>query len=131
MGTLDYAYGKMKLLQVYLCIMGTLNYAFGKIKLLQVYLCKKEHIIEQLERSLNKRLAFRRPFGRLQGYGLLGRSGYALAPTQASTHIFAALRTQKPGKNGFKAFGLAYSGSKNVANLGRYVKYRQNSPNNQ
>jgi len=72
--------------------------------------------------SHNKRLAFRRPFGRLQGYGLLGRSGYALALTQASTHIFAALRAQKLGKNEFKAFGLAYSGSKNVANLERYVK---------
>ena len=70
----------------------------------------------------NNRLAFRRPFGRLQGYSLLGRSGYALAPTQASTHIFAALRTQKPGKNGFMAFGLAYPGSKNVANLERYVQ---------
>ena len=72
--------------------------------------------------SHNKRLAFRRPFGRLQGYGLLGRSGCALAPTQAYTHIFAALRTQKPGKNGFKAFGFAYTGSKNVANLERYAK---------
>ena len=78
--------------------------------------------IKWFERSLNNRLAFRRPFGRLQCSGLLGRSGYALAPTQASTHIFAALRTQKPGKNGFKAFGLAYSGSKNVANLERYAK---------
>ena len=51
-------------------------------------------------RSLNKRLAFRRPFGRLQGFGRLGH-GYAI-PTPPSTHILPALEMLR-----ISLFGLA------------------------